>query len=125
LTTFSYFLSVRFSSLSQPHQTFFALHNESMPAGLPDGIFSNPKNNLGKSRILWSFGLFHCHLEYFMTIWYIVWPFGIFCGHFGIFWYVVPRIIWQPWMPAASLLVYPAKSGSIQVETSGRRKSGD
>jgi hypothetical protein len=28
-------------------------------------------------------------------------PFGIFCGHFGIFfpfWYVVPRKIWQPWL---------------------------
>jgi hypothetical protein len=28
--------------------------------------------------------------------------FGIFCGHFGIFFpfrYFVPRKIWQPWIP--------------------------
>jgi hypothetical protein len=44
-------------------------------------------------------GIFHDHLEYFMAIWYNLWPFGIFCGHllyisqlgkFG------PRKIWQP-----------------------------
>jgi hypothetical protein len=30
----------------------------------------------------------------------MLWPFCIFCGHFGIFfpfWYAVPRKIWQPW----------------------------
>jgi hypothetical protein len=48
----------------------------------------------------------------FMAIWYILRPFGSICGHlvylrpFGIFygylvyfllfWYVVPRKIWQP-----------------------------
>jgi hypothetical protein len=47
-------------------------------------------------------------LVYFMLIWYILLPFGTFCGHlvcfiyglFGIFspfWYVAPRKIWQPW----------------------------
>jgi hypothetical protein len=33
-------------------------------------------------------------ISLFIAIWYILWPFGIFCGHFGIvfpFWYVVPR----------------------------------
>jgi hypothetical protein len=33
-------------------------------------------------------------LVYFMAIWYIVWPFGIFCGHsvyFMVTWYVFPR----------------------------------
>jgi hypothetical protein len=42
---------------------------------------------------IWSVLLpFHIH---------ILWPFGIFSGHFGIFfpfWYVVPRKIWQPWL---------------------------
>jgi hypothetical protein len=42
-----------------------------------------------------------------MAIWYILQPFGKFCGHlvylwlFGIFfpfWYVLPRKIWQPWL---------------------------
>jgi hypothetical protein len=29
--------------------------------------------------ILWPFGIFYGHLLYFMAIWYILWPFGIFC----------------------------------------------
>jgi hypothetical protein len=48
--------------------------------GLPDGIIEKPKItiwvNFGESCI----GLFYCHL----------WPFGIICGHFGLFlsfWY--------------------------------------
>jgi hypothetical protein len=32
------------------------------------------------------------HLVYFVAIWYILLPFGIFFP----FWYVVPRQIWQP-----------------------------
>jgi hypothetical protein len=45
-------------------------------------------------------GIFHDHLEYFMAIWYNLWPFGIVCGHllyfsrFGMF---GSRKIWQPW----------------------------
>jgi hypothetical protein len=37
--------------------------------------------------------IFSVHLEYFMTIRYILWPFGTFCGHWEIasFGYVVPR----------------------------------
>jgi hypothetical protein len=38
-------------------------------------------------------------LVYIIAIWNIVWPIGIFCGHFGIFfllWYVVRIKIWQP-----------------------------
>jgi hypothetical protein len=46
-------------------------------------------------------------LVYFMVIWYILWSFGIFCGHLVYFmaiwyipifpfWYVVPRKIWSP-----------------------------
>jgi hypothetical protein len=41
-------------------------------------------------------GIVYGHLEYLTAIWYsyIVWLFGTFCGHFGIFflfWYAVPR----------------------------------
>jgi hypothetical protein len=39
-------------------------------------------------------GKFYGHFVYFIDIWYIVWPFGIFCGQFGKFfpfWYVVPK----------------------------------
>jgi hypothetical protein len=26
-------------------------------------------------------GIFYDHFEYFMAIWYNLWPFGIVCGH--------------------------------------------
>jgi hypothetical protein len=45
-------------------------------------------------------GKVYGHLVYFTAISYILLSFGIFCGHFGIFfqfWYVVPSKIWQPW----------------------------
>jgi hypothetical protein len=41
--------------------------------------------------IMWSFGIFRGHLVYFVIIWYILWSFGIFCGHLVYifpFWYV-------------------------------------
>jgi hypothetical protein len=36
----------------------------------------------------------------FKSIWYTLWPFGMFYGYlvyFSPFWYVVPKKIWQPW----------------------------
>jgi hypothetical protein len=45
-------------------------------------------------------GILYGHLVYFMTFWYIPWPFGTFYGYlvyFSPFWYVVPRKHWQPW----------------------------
>jgi hypothetical protein len=57
-------------------------------------------------------GIFYGHLEYFIAIWNILWPFGKFYSHlvyftdicdilgpFGTFfrfWYIVSRKIWQP-----------------------------
>jgi hypothetical protein len=49
----------------------------------------------------------YSHFVYFMSTWYILWPFGIFYGHLVYFMvilvyfsrfgtYVVPRKIWQP-----------------------------
>jgi hypothetical protein len=48
------------------------------------------------SRRCW---YFYYHFFNFTAKWYILWPFGTFCGHLVIFpfWCVVPRIIWQPW----------------------------
>jgi hypothetical protein len=46
---------------------------------------------------------FYNYLEYFTTIWQILCPSGILCGHLvyiSPFWYVVPRKIWQPWLRA-------------------------
>jgi hypothetical protein len=36
--------------------------------------------------------LFYSHLVYFVAIWYILWPFGIFCGYLVYFvaiWYIL------------------------------------
>jgi hypothetical protein len=41
-------------------------------------------------------GILYGHLVHFTDILYIIWPFGIFPP----FWYVVPRLIWQPWVTA-------------------------
>jgi hypothetical protein len=44
-------------------------------------------------------GTFYSHKDYFTSIGYILWPYGTFCGHFGVvfpFWYTAPRKIWQP-----------------------------
>jgi hypothetical protein len=44
--------------------------------------------------------IFYDHLEYFMAIWYNLWPFGIVCGdllYFSQFGMLGPRKIWQPW----------------------------
>jgi hypothetical protein len=32
-----------------------------------------------------NFSVFCDHLEYFMPIWYNLWPFGIICGHLAYF----------------------------------------
>jgi hypothetical protein len=48
-------------------------------------------------------GVFYDHLEYFMAIWYNLWPFGTVCGHllyFSCFGMFGPRKIWQPCPPA-------------------------
>jgi hypothetical protein len=64
-------------------------------------------------------GIFYDRFVYFVSIWSILCPFGLFCGHLVIlwtfgnfvdiwyilwlvsiffpFWYVVPIKIWQPW----------------------------
>jgi hypothetical protein len=67
---------------------------------LPDGIFSNKNANLGKfwralqwkmvvclmaiRSILRPIDIFYGHLVHFVVVWYI-------------FWFAVPRKIWQPW----------------------------
>jgi Zn-dependent protease with chaperone function len=68
--------------------------------GLPDGIFNTKNPDLGT---LWRV-LQLKMLIYFMAIssmyftakWYILWLFGVFF----LFWYVLPRKIWQPWFQA-------------------------
>jgi hypothetical protein len=48
---------------------------------LPDGLFSNQKNQFGKileGLAMENVGIFYVHLVHFTAIWYILWPFGIF-----------------------------------------------
>jgi hypothetical protein len=52
---------------------------------LPDGIFSNQKSRFGQileGLAMEDVGVFYVHLVYFMAIWYILWPFGIFYACF-------------------------------------------
>jgi hypothetical protein len=70
--------------------------------GLPDGLFSNQKSEFGYILVglgMEKVGIFYDYLEYFTAIWYILWPFGIVCGHlvyFSRFGTLRPRKIWQP-----------------------------
>jgi hypothetical protein len=67
--------------------------------GLPDGLFSIQKyrfwyvlEGLGLKILVYFLVIWYfiTTLVYFMAIWY-------FCGHVGVlFWFVVPRKIWQP-----------------------------
>jgi hypothetical protein len=50
-------------------------------------------------------GLFYDYLVYFVAIWYILWPFGIFCGHLAYLLYVH--------------LVYFSRFGMLDQEKSG------
>jgi hypothetical protein len=57
--------------------------------GLPDGIFSNQKSQIGTffSALEWKW------VVYSLAIWNIFWPFGILCGHSGNLvelWYSFP-----------------------------------
>jgi hypothetical protein len=56
--------------------------------------------------ILWSFGIFCGHLVYFVVTWYILWSLGIFCGHlvyFVVIWYIFPDLVY---------ILYHEKSGN-------------
>jgi hypothetical protein len=44
--------------------------------------------------ILLPFGLFYCHLVYFIAIWSILLPFGIFCGDL-VYFVAIWCILWQ------------------------------
>jgi hypothetical protein len=61
--------------------------------------FQTKNPNLGK---FWRVYIFYDHLVYFTAIGNTLWPFGLFCGHLvyfpPLFWYFVPRKIWQPWV---------------------------
>jgi hypothetical protein len=55
---------------------------------LPDGLFSKQKSQFGKileCLAMKEVAKFYGHLVYFTAIWFMLWPFRIFCGHFGIF----------------------------------------
>jgi hypothetical protein len=46
-------------------------------------------------------GIFYGHLVHFTVFCYIIWTFGKVrrnLVYFSLFWYFVPRQIWQPWL---------------------------
>jgi hypothetical protein len=54
-------------------------------------------------------GIFCGHLVYFVAIWYILRPYGIFCGHlvyFMVIWHIFPRFG----------MLYQEKSGNPGLE---------
>jgi hypothetical protein len=51
---------------------------------------------------------FYDHLEYFMVIWYDLWPFGIVCGHLVYFSFLV--------------CLDQEKSGNPEPKSDGRRQ---
>jgi hypothetical protein len=84
--------------------SIFPFSTDAFPPGLPDGIFSNQKPNLGNFwRVLqWTM------LAYFMDIWSILQPFGTLNGHlvyFAVIWYISPRFG----------MLYQDKSGSPDI----------
>jgi hypothetical protein len=97
-----------------------------------DGLLSNQKSKFGSIlEGLWmvNVGIFYDHLEYFIAIWYNLWPFGVISGHllhfsqFGMFW---PRKIWQPWFELCVLYTFAGYwvSGFLRVTDKPRvRKS--
>jgi hypothetical protein len=59
-------------------------------AGLPDGVFSNPKSKCGyilEGLTMDNVGIIYCHLEYFTPTWSILWPFG----NVVVIWYIFTR----------------------------------
>jgi hypothetical protein len=63
-------------------------------SGLPDRLLSNQKSQFEKNSQGLRFeniDIFYVHLEYFMAIWNILWPFGIFSCHLAnsvFIWYI-------------------------------------
>jgi hypothetical protein len=90
-------------------------------SGLPDGIFQTKILIWVKFGGPWpaidDVGLFYGHLIYFMPIWYILWPFGIFCGNLVIFTRVCKlyQKIWQPCV----------RNGCCVTEIDRNRKEGN
>jgi hypothetical protein len=104
--------------LKEMGQIFFA-------PGLPDGRYIfRPKIaiwvNFGGScngrcwYILCTFGVFYGHLIYFMTIWYILWSFGI-PPAWHPFWCIVHRKIWQPCFAPSEINRWEVRSVRLEM----------
>jgi hypothetical protein len=69
--------------------------------------------------ILWPFGLCCGHLVYFVVIWYILWPFGLFYGH--LVYIVLPFSIFCGHLPSISYghLLHFSPFGMLYQKKSG------
>jgi hypothetical protein len=54
-------------------------------------------------------GIFYGHSAYFTASWCMLWAFGIYVWLFGMFWYFVPRKIWQPCFPRVAVISFVRK----------------
>jgi hypothetical protein len=74
-------------------------------------------------------GIFHIRLVNFQAIWYILWHFGIFCGHsvhFPRFGILHQEKIWQPWFQYLHLTLLSKPSferTKIHLSKSGKTES--
>jgi hypothetical protein len=59
-------------------------------------------------------GIFYVRLVHFMTVWYILWPLGIFCGHLVnyllVFWYFLVILVYF----TSFRLSFQEKSGNLR-----------
>jgi hypothetical protein len=59
------------------------------------------------------FGIFNVHLIHFMAIWHIFTAIWYILWSFRIFWYFVPRKIWQPCVQAKSRFSFHKEVGNL------------
>jgi hypothetical protein len=83
-------------------------------------IFRTKNPNLAnlEGLRLENLGIFYGHLEYFTNICDILWPFGtssVHLEHSFLFWYHVPRKIWQPWFQGGGYFPFWRLSNLLYV----------
>jgi hypothetical protein len=70
---------------------------DSSKSGLPDGTFSNKISQFWlilEGLAMEHVGTCYVHLVYFTSMWYTLWPFGIFYGHL-VYFVAIWHILWS------------------------------
>jgi hypothetical protein len=101
---------------------------------LPDGLFSFQKSEFGyilEGLGMENVGLFRDHLEYFTSVWYTLWLFGIVWVHliiFSQFWYVCTNknLATRPFRREPAFRIWPVElcsQTSLTVQTTNESAS--